>query len=105
MTGADDTLERDAALAEAVALVDDAASDGLTLRLFGGIAIRLRATMLPSCLERAYNDIDLIAPKRSSRKVEGFFGERGYASLAELNALHGHYRLWFREPASGRPDV
>jgi hypothetical protein len=103
MTGSEDTSGQSASFAEAVALVDDAASGGLTLRLFGGVAIRLRATVLPSCLERTYNDIDLIAPKRSSRKVDRFFSERGYTSFAELNALHGHYRLWFREPESGRP--
>lgn len=90
------------AIDEAVDIVRSAGGRGLMLRLFGGIAIRVRATMLPACLERSYNDIDVMAPRRSSSKVDAFFRDQGYVGETELNALHGHYRLWFRNPGSGR---
>jgi hypothetical protein len=94
------------AIDEAVDIVRSAGRRGLMLRLFGGIAIRVHATLLPPCLERSYNDIDLVAPRRSSSKVDAFFRDRGYVGETELNALHGHYRLWFRNPGNGhRVDV
>jgi hypothetical protein len=82
---------------EAIDLVQTAESAGLTLRLFGGVAIRVRSPHQCAALARPYKDIDLFAPRRTSRKVSGLFERRGYAQDAQFNAMHGHYRLIFND--------
>src|SRR5262245_53074478 len=87
---------------EGLDIVRAAAEQDLVLRLFGGIGIRVRSTAGHDVLERSYNDLDFVAPKRSSNRVTQFFLGRGYEENQELNLLHGHYRLWFHDEANDR---
>jgi hypothetical protein len=79
-----------------------AAEHDLILRLFGGVGIRVRTPAGRAALERSYNDLDFVAPKRSSIRVSEFFVGRGYTESRELNAIHGHYRLWFHDSEHDR---
>ena len=87
---------------EAIALVQAAQAQDLTLRLFGGVAINVRGTRRYPRLARPYKDIDLFAPRRSSAKVARLFEQRGYAQDAQFNAMHGHFRLIYNDPEHGR---
>ena len=87
---------------EAIALVQAAEQRRLTLRLFGGVAIRVRASREHPGLARAYKDIDLFAPGGTSRRVARLFEERAYTQDAQFNAVHGHYRLIYDDEAHGR---
>jgi hypothetical protein len=87
---------------EAIALVQAAEQQRLTLRLFGGVAIRVRASAEHPALAREYKDIDLFAPRGTSRRVAKLFEERAYAQDAQFNAVHGHYRLIYDDEAHGR---
>lgn len=87
---------------EAIELVRAGEDQGLTLRLFGGVAIRVRSTRQYAALARPYKDIDLFAPRRTSTKVAKLFERRGYAQDAQFNAMHGHYRLIFHDVEHGR---
>lgn len=87
---------------EGLDIVRAAAERDLVLRLFGGIGIRVRSPAEHAALERTYGDLDFLAPKRSSARVSAFFLERGYSESRELNATHGHYRLWFHDEAHER---
>lgn len=86
---------------EGLDIVRAAAAQDLVLRLFGGIGIRVR-TAGHAALERSYHDLDFVAPRRSSHRVTAFFKARGYLEDGELNAMHGHYRLWFHDAAHDR---
>jgi hypothetical protein len=87
---------------EGLDIVRAAAERDLVLRLFGGIGIRVRTPAGHAALERSYGDLDFLAPKRSSARVSEFFLARGYSESRELNAIHGHYRLWFHDEAHDR---
>ena len=77
-------------------LLSLAASNGLPLRLLGGVAIRLRAPAeLPPPLARRYADLDFVTAKKASGKAQAFFREAGYEPHVAFNALHGQERLLF----------
>jgi hypothetical protein len=82
---------------EGVDIVRAAAEQDLVLRLFGGIGIRVQSPAAHASLDRSYNDLDFVAGKGSSNRVSAFFTARGYSENRELNAMHGHYRLWFHD--------
>lgn len=87
---------------EGLALVEAAEGRHLTLRLFGGVAIRARASGVHSALAREYKDIDLFSPPGKSREVESLFADRAYSQDAQFNAVHGHYRLIYNDVENGR---
>ena len=64
------------------------------------------ATRCPSArqppLVRAYNDIDFVAAKRDSGRVERLFEQLGYEPQARFNALNGHARLFFLDAGNRR---
>src|ERR1700759_882777 len=84
-------------------ILEAAEADGVTLRATGGVAI---ATRCPSArrapLTRLYNDIDFVAPKRQSGRVEKLFEQLGYEPQVRFNALNGHARLFFLDVAHQR---
>ena len=65
---------------EAQRIVDEAERRGITLRLFGGMAIRFRC---PSAthrgLQRKYADIDFMGLSKQSKEIKRLFTELGYA--------------------------
>lgn len=89
---------------EAQRLVKAAEAEGLQLRLLGGVAIFLRTpdAMARPALRRAYQDIDLAAPKRQARPVRDFLTAQGYEANARFNALHGSSRLLFYDDEHSR---
>jgi len=81
-------------------LVEQAAAGGLEVRLFGGIAIWLRASEpTREALGRDYPDIDLVAHKKGSRDLRELLEREGYEPERTFNATHGARRLLFHAPA------
>jgi len=73
------------------------------IRLLGGVAIRLRAPeQQAAALCRQYQDLDFVAPKRSTGAVQAFFRDEGYAAHVAFNALNGNERLLFFDEEHGR---
>ena len=81
---------------EGTRLLRLAESEGVPLRLLGGVAIRLHAAEgLPAAFERSYNDLDFVTAKGASGKAQAFFREAGYEPHKAFNALNGQERLLF----------
>jgi hypothetical protein len=81
---------------EALRINEEAERDGATLRLLGGVAIRLRARDgLHPAFEREYADLDWIVPKGKSSEAQKFFESIGYTPHVRFNAIHGRERLLF----------
>lgn len=77
-------------------LLELASSEGVPLRILGGVAIRLRAPgELPPALTRTYADLDFATAKRSSGALARLFRGAGYEPHVAFNALHGSERLLF----------
>ena len=83
---------------EAQRIVDEAETRGITLRLFGGMAIRFRC---PSAthrgLQRKYADIDFMGLSKQSKEIKRLFTELGYAPRQIFNAMQGNRRLIFND--------
>ena len=90
-------------VAETERLLDRAEQEGLTLRVLGGVAIRLRAPgALPAALERSYGDADFMTAKGGSGDAQRFFKDEGYEPHVAFNALHGTERLLFFDDGNER---
>ena len=88
---------------EAVRVAEAAESEELTLRLLGGVAIRLRAKDgLHPAFEREYADLDWIVPKGKSPDAQKFFDALGYTPHVRFNAIHGRERLLFFDEGNNR---
>jgi hypothetical protein len=88
---------------EAVRVAEAAESEELTLRLLGGVAIRLRAKDgLHPAFEREYADLDWIVPKGKSPDAQKFFDALGYTPHVRFNAIHGRERLLFFDEENNR---
>lgn len=89
-------------VAEGRRLVERAATGGAPIRLFGGIAIWLRASEpTRAALGRDYPDIDLVAHKKGSRGVRDLLEAEGYEPERTFNATHGARRLLFHAKDGG----
>ncbi len=81
---------------EALRVVQTAQQQGITLRLLGGLAVRLHA---PSAshrsLARPYPDIDFATPQKQSARIEKLFGELGYVPNKNFNLFNGDVRLLY----------
>jgi hypothetical protein len=88
---------------EALRTAEEAERNGATLRLLGGVAIRLRAKGgLHPAFEREYADLDWIVPKGKSSQAQKFFDSIGYAPHVRFNAIHGRERLLFFDEQNDR---
>ena len=88
---------------EALRISEEAEQDGATLRLLGGVAIRLRARGgLHPVFEREYADLDWIVPKGKSSEAQTFFDSIGYTPHVRFNAIHGRERLLFFDEENDR---
>ena len=83
-------------------LLDVAHSEGATLGLLGGVAIRLHATDLPPALDRQYKDLDFAVPKGRSRDASKVLGDSGYEPEVSFNAMNGNERLLFHDVQNQR---
>jgi hypothetical protein len=83
---------------EAKRIVDEAEKKGITLRLFGGMAIWFRC---PSAthrgLRRKYADIDFMGLSKQSKHIKTLFGELGYTPREVFNAIQGNRRLIYND--------
>ncbi len=88
---------------EAKRIVDSAERDHITLRLFGGIAVKFHC---PSAshrqLARKYADIDFMGLRAQSRSMKKLFTDLGYTPRDVFNRLHGDTRMVFNDIANGR---
>ncbi len=90
-------------VAEGKRLLHVAKSEGVPLRLLGGVAIRLRAPgALPVPFERTYADLDFVTAKGASGKAQTLFRDVGYEPHKAFNALHGQERLLFFDNENDR---
>jgi hypothetical protein len=88
---------------EALRTTEEAERSGATLRLLGGVAIRLRAEDgLNPAFEREYADLDWIVPKGKSSEAQKFFQSIGYTPHVRFNAIHGRERLLFFDEQNDR---
>jgi len=88
---------------EARRVVAAAAERSVTVRLVGGLAVRLRATEpMPPALARDYKDIDLVTLKGKGKDVAALLTDAGYEPHKQFNAMHGHERLLFHDLANSR---
>jgi len=88
---------------EAQRIIDEAERSQITLRLFGGLAVRFHS---PSgthrSLSRKYADIDFMGLKKQARSMKKLFIGLGYTPRDIFNALHGDTRLIFNDIENGR---
>jgi hypothetical protein len=82
-------------------LVAEAEQRGVTVRLMGGVGIRvLLGDRFAPTFERRYRDLDILVRRRQRRDVEQLLAGRGWAPATAFNALSGARRLLFEDPAS-----
>jgi hypothetical protein len=87
---------------EAQRIVAAGESQGMRLRLLGGLAIRLHSpSATHRALERSYPDIDLATNARS-QMVESLIAGLGYKPDQQFNLLNGSSRLLFYDESHGR---
>jgi len=88
---------------EAERIIDEAEKRSITLRLFGGMAIRFRC---PSAthrgLQRKYADIDVMGLSKQSKDIKKLFIDLGYTPRQIFNAMQGNRRLIFNDIEQGR---
>jgi hypothetical protein len=88
-------------LPEAVALVEGARTQGLKLRLLGGLGVRLLCPGFPPRL-RAGQDMDLACGSKGRRDVAAYLEKSGCVADKMFNSLNGDRQMYFTAP-SGRP--
>lgn len=81
---------------EALRVVQTAQPQGITLRLLGGLAVRLHSpSATHRSLARPYPDIDFATPQKRAAQVEKVFAELGYTPNKNFNLFNGDVRLLF----------
>jgi hypothetical protein len=87
----------DPALTAALALVTDAETEGIPLRLVGGMAVRYLCAEYPPRI-REGQDLDLASTGVARKSLTNFLVNRGLVPDKNFNALYGHKQLYFRSP-------
>lgn len=87
---------------EAKRVVESAARAGLTIRILGGVAVRMHAPTETPVLPRRIGDIDLAIRQGGWRALADFLNGSGYAGDDMFNALNGARRLLFFDVANNR---
>jgi hypothetical protein len=78
----------------------------VTLRLLGGVAVRLRSRALPPALTREYKDLDFATTKKASGDAQKLLRRLGYEPHVGFNAMNSRERLlFFDEPNARQVDV
>jgi hypothetical protein len=89
--------------AEGRRLIERAWAAEIPVRLLGGLAIAARIPAeIRAVFGREYGDIDLVIPRRTTRRFVTFMEESGYAEDLEFNAMNGRTRLVFVDARRGR---
>ena len=87
---------------EAKRVLESAARAGLTIRILGGVAVRLQAPAETPLLPRRIGDIDLTIRQGGWRALADFLKSSGYTGDDMFNALNGARRLFFFDVANNR---
>lgn len=88
---------------EALRVIAAGEARGITLRLLGGVAVRLRCPHATHrALTRVYADLDFVAFKKQARALRDVLTACGYTADRRFNALHGERRLLFYDEARER---
>jgi hypothetical protein len=88
---------------EAVQLVQAGESARVTIRLLGGVAVRVHGhTRANSAFDRPCNDIDVVTTRNGGNGTGKVLVQRGYVPHQRFNALNGSERLVFYDKANGR---
>jgi hypothetical protein len=88
---------------EAQRIVDQADGQGLTVRLLGGLAVRLHSpSARHRALVRSYPDLDFAMGERRGDRAESLLTRLGYAAHKTFNLLNGDRRLLFFDEDHGR---
>jgi hypothetical protein len=83
-------------VAAARRICEQGETDGVDVRLLGGIAIWLRASEpTRHMLGRAYADIDLVTTKKQQKGLRELLEGLGYVPDKMFNNLQGHTRLYY----------
>jgi hypothetical protein len=78
----------------------------VTLRLLGGVAVRVRSRSLPPALTREYKDLDFATTKKASGDAQKLLRRLGYEPHVGFNAMNSRERLlFFDEPNARQVDV
>ncbi len=101
--GTGGTAEPDDALSEAMSLVTTAADAGITVRLLGGMAVRVLCPDYPPRRAAHLQDIDLASVTPARKALQKFLLDQGHQPDKNFNALYGHKQLYFVSAVSGRP--
>jgi len=79
-------------------IMEGARRRGITVRLLGGTAIKLRCpSATHRSLTRKIPDIDLITYRKDGRSLSEMFVELGVQPVKMFNALHGDKRMLFTD--------
>ena len=90
-------------LREARAIVSAATEAGITVRLLGGMAVRMLCPDYPQRLVAGKQDIDLATVTPARKALQTFLIDQGHKPDTTFNALYGHRQLYFTSGVSGRP--
>lgn len=97
---------------EARQLIDAARSEGIALRLLGGLGVREHCRTLDLCA-RDYSDLDMVVPAKQARRLAALLKGFGYLENSEVSAATSNAELQFVRPckhggnegaASAHPD-
>jgi len=83
-------------------LMDAARAQKISLRVIGGLAVRMHSPNQSGVFTREYPDIDFVVHKRSRRKLTHFFKNMGYIPDKQFNVLNGTRRQIFLDQGTGR---
>jgi hypothetical protein len=89
-------------VAESLRLLACASDAGLTVRVLGGVAVRLQAPDRKPLLSRVVRDIDLVTERGGGRAASELLQGMGYVGDEMFNALHGARRLLYHDPRNDR---
>lgn len=81
-------------------IIDAAREQGLTIRVIGGVAVRLRApSALHRSLQRPYGDIDMVGKLKEAQKYGSLLEGLGFEPNRPFNILNGSSYLRFDHAA------
>jgi hypothetical protein len=81
-------------------IISAAHSQGLTIRVIGGVAVRIRApSATHRSLERAYGDIDMVGRLKESQKYGPLLEGMGFQPNRPFNTINGSSYLRFDHAA------
>jgi hypothetical protein len=85
---------REDMIGEAKRIIDAARTQGIVLRLLGGLAVRFHCASLDFC-ERDHGDIDLVGHRRDANRIATLFADLGFEEIVHARVATGGRQLQF----------